>query len=69
MQQRRGDGRLVEAQIGRDVRDGDRVGDVGLAGTAKLTLVGLDGGRPGAADDLDVTVGVVLEKTADYALN
>ncbi len=42
VQQRRGDRRLVHAQIGRDVRDGDRVGHVGLAGAPQLTLVGVD---------------------------
>ena len=35
----------VEPEIGHDVRHGDRVGDVGLAGAAELALVGLDRGQ------------------------
>ena len=42
VQQRRGDRGLVEAEVGRDVGDGDRVGDVGLAGSSQLALVGVD---------------------------
>ena len=69
VQQRRRDGGLVQSQVGGDIGDGDRVGDVGLAGSAKLALVGLDGGRAGASNDLDVAVGVVLEESPDEAIN
>jgi len=55
---RRGPGR-------RDIGHRDRVRDVGLAGSAQLALVRLNGGGPGATDDLDVAVSVVLEETAD----
>ena len=63
------DRRLVQSQVGGDIGHGDRVGHVRLAGAAQLTLVGLDGGRPGATDDLDVAVGVVLEESADQTLD
>jgi len=65
VQQGRGDRGLVEAQVGRDIGHRDRVRDVGLAGSAQLALVRLNGGGPGATDDLDVAVSVVLEETAD----
>jgi hypothetical protein len=45
------------------------VGHVGLAGSAQLALVGLDGGRAGAANDFDVAVDVVLEETANQSLD
>ncbi len=69
VQQGRRDGDLVQSQVGGDIGDGDGVGDVGLAGAAELALVGLDGGRAGAADDLHVAVDVVLEESPDEALD
>jgi hypothetical protein len=45
------------------------VGDVGLAGAAKLALVGLDGGQAGAADEFDVAALVVLAETRDQTLD
>ncbi len=56
-------------EVGGDVGHGDRVGHVGLAGAAQLTLVGVDGRDPGSADQLDVTVLVVLEESPDQTLD
>jgi hypothetical protein len=41
VQDRRDDRRRVHVQVGEQVGDGDRVGDVGLAGQPLLALVGL----------------------------
>ena len=50
VQQRGGDRRGVEAQVGHDGGHGDGVGDVGLARAAQLAGVGL-GGHPAGLDD------------------
>ena len=53
--QDRGDQRLgVEPQVGEQVGDRDRMGDVGLARAAALALVGLEGEVVGGLDALDV---------------
>jgi hypothetical protein len=69
VQQRRGDGDLVETQIGRYPRHGDGVRDVGFARAAKLTLVGVNGGNPSTANQVHVAVDVMLVKSRDEALN
>ncbi len=69
VQQRRGDGDLVETQIGRYPGHRDGVRDVGFARAAKLTLVGVDGGNPGTTNQVHVAVDVMLVKSRDKALN
>ena len=50
----RGHGQGVEAQVGHDPGHGDGVGDVGLPGPAELAQMRLVGGLPGPDDQLPV---------------
>src|SRR5262249_17786356 len=50
VQQRRGKRGGVHAYVGKDVRDFEQVGNVGVAGTTKLVSVALGGNFVGAPD-------------------
>ena len=52
--QRGHDGLGIQLPLGADARDGDRVGDVGLATGARLAQVGLVRKAVGLADALDL---------------
>src|SRR5690606_40588441 len=52
VQQRGGDGHVVEAEVGDDAGDGHRVLDVGLARVARLPPVGLGGPQVGTGDQV-----------------
>ena len=51
VEQRGGDGDVVEAEVGEDQRDAERVGDVGLARAADLLPVGVAGDLVGVLDE------------------
>jgi hypothetical protein len=51
--------RHVELELGDEVGDRQRVGDVGIARAAGLAFVGLGGEVVGAADDVEIGVGIV----------
>ena len=59
VQQGRAQRRLVHAQLGQDRGDGERVGDVGVAALAQLTLVQLLRRPVGPLDQVQVGLGVV----------
>ena len=61
VQERRLDGDGVDAELGQDLRRGDRVGDVRLAGRALLALVGRDREVERLADRLEVGARVLGE--------
>ena len=58
VQQRRRQRRRGHAELGEDRGDGQRVGDVGVAGLALLAPVGLLGDDVGPLDDGEVGLGV-----------
>ena len=60
VQQRGGDGDVVEPEAGHDAGHGDRVVDVGLARLTGLVAVGLGGAVEGPQDQAGVALGVTL---------
>ena len=50
VEQRGGDGDVVETEVGEDQRDAERVGDVGLARAPDLLAVGVAGELEGVLD-------------------
>ena len=58
VQQRGRDRDVVEAEVGEDHRDADRVGDVRLAGAADLLGVGPPGHPVGPLDEVGVGLAV-----------
>ena len=58
VQQRGGQGRGVHAEIGEDAGDGQRMGDVRIAGAPHLALVGLLGELVGPLDQADFGLGM-----------
>ena len=60
VEQRGGDGDVVEAEVGEDQRDPERVGDVGLARAADLLAVGVAGELEGVLDQRGVGAAVPL---------
>ena len=60
VQQRGGDGDLVEADVGDDAGDGERVVDVALTARAQLAAVRLGGDLVGAVDRRDRRLGMAL---------
>jgi hypothetical protein len=68
VQHRRGERLGSDAEIGQDLGDRDRMGDVGLAALTGLTRVGLLGGGIGAFDEGEVALGVVLPHRLHQAI-
>ncbi len=62
VQQRGGERGGVQAEVGEDHRDGERVGDERLAALAALAAVLLLGDRVRALEGRDVGVGVLLAR-------
>ncbi len=60
-----GDRLSVEAQLGHDGRDGDGMGDVGLARSAELAFVGRGSGSAGLDDGARVVVRPVARELAE----
>ena len=68
--QHRGGERLrADAEVGEDLGDRDRVGDVRLAALAQLTRVRLVSGRVGPLDEGDIGLGVMLAHRLEQAVD
>ena len=65
VQERAGDGHVVEALAGDDGGDRHRVTDVGLARLAVLSLVGLRGEGESPFDEIGFGLGVMLQEHAE----
>ena len=65
VEQRGGDGDVVEAEVGEDQRDPERVGDVGLARAPDLLGVGDAGEVEGVLDQRGVGAAVALAVGGD----
>ena len=59
MEQAGGDSRGVHLELCKDLRDRQRMADVGLAGGTLLALVVLEAEGPGGADEVEVVAGAV----------
>ena len=68
VQQRGGDGRIVELEIGEDRRDLERMGEVRIAGGALLLAMGLHGVDVGAVEQRLVGVRVVAAHPVDQVV-
>ena len=69
VEQAGGDGARVQAQLGENAGDFERMREVGLARDALLPLVGLRGEHIGAHDRLHVRLRVVLVNTVQHAFD
>ena len=65
VQDRRGDRRVVELEVGQDRRDLERMGEIGLARGALLQAMRLHGVDIGAVEEVLVGVGVVAAHPLD----
>ena len=68
MQQRRGDRRVVELEVGENGRHLDRVGEIGIAGGAPLLAMRLHGVDVGAIEQRFVGVGIVAAHPLDQVV-
>ena len=68
VQQRRGDGGVVELEVGQDRRDFERMGEIGVAGGALLLAMRLHGVDIGAVEQRLVGVGVVAAHPLDQVV-
>ncbi len=68
VQQRRGDGRIVELEVGQDRRNLERMGEIGVAGGPLLLAMGLHGVDIGAIQQRLVGIGVVAAHPVDQVV-
>ena len=68
VQQRRGDGRVVELELGEDRGDLQRVGEIGIARRALLLAMRAHGIDIGAVEQVFVGAGIVLLDPVDQVV-
>ena len=68
VQQRGGDGRIVELEVGQDRRDLERMGEVRVAGGPLLLAMGLHGVDIGAVEQRLVGIGIVAAHPVDQVV-